>query len=89
MLNGFWIKNIAIADNEGNIYTFEYKIKKIFTNKVHKLRNAGYPLDSISITPEYNKYTVELTDEENTKLNESCNKEIHDFIVKTLSSLKK
>ena len=27
-------------------------------------RNPGYPLDSISIIPEFNKYLVELTDEE-------------------------
>ena len=89
LLNGYWIKDIAIADNNGNIFTYKYKIKKIFTNKVHKLRNEGYPLDSISITPEYNKYTVELTDEENMRLNESCNKEIHNFIVTTLNGLKK
>ena len=88
-LDGYWVKDIAIADNKGNVFTFEYKIRKIFTDKVHRLRNEGYPLDSISITPEYNKYTVELTDYENQMLNKSSNKEIHAFILNTLSSLKK
>lgn len=27
-------------------------------------RNPGYPLDSITIVPEFDKYLVELTDEE-------------------------
>lgn len=86
-LNGYWTKTIAISDLDNNVYTFDYKIKKVFTNKIHNKRNVGYPLDSISITPEYNKYTVELTDDENTKLNDKCNKEIHDFIIKILNKI--
>jgi XTP/dITP diphosphohydrolase len=86
-LNGYWLKTIAISDLNSNIYTYDYKVHKVFINKVDAKRNSGYPLDSISITPEYDKYTVELTDEENTKLNEKCNKEIHDFIIKTLDAI--
>ena len=88
-LNGYWLKDIAIADNNGNIYTFEYRINKIFVTEIHPNRNPGYPLDSISITPEYNKYTVELTDQENEDINKKCNKEIHEFIIKTLKSVEK
>ena len=87
-LNGYWLKNIAVADNDGNIYTFEYRINKIFVDKIHHDRNLGYPLDSISITPEYNKYTVELTNDENEKLNSKCNKEIHEFLISTLKRIK-
>ena len=35
-----------------------------FVDKACDKRNPGYPLDSISIMPEYNKYFVELTQEE-------------------------
>lgn len=84
-LEGYWQKTIAISDLNGNITTFDYKVKKIFVNEVNENRNIGYPLDSISITPEYNKYTVDLTDEENNKLNEMCNKEIYEFLVSILA----
>ena len=53
-------------------------------NKIHSKRNEGYPLASISIVPEYNKYTVELTDEENIKLEEKNNYLLLDFIRKNL-----
>ncbi len=86
-LNGYWQKTVAVSDLKGNIYSFDYKINKIFVNEVNERRNPGYPLDSISITPEYNKYTVDLTDKENNKLNELCNKEIHEFLVDILSKV--
>lgn len=35
-----------------------------FTDKPCEKRNEGYPLDSISIVPEFNKYLVELTEED-------------------------
>ena len=86
-LNGYWTKTVAISSRDGQIFTFDYKIHKIFTDEINENRNPGYPLDSISITPEYNKYTVLLTDEENTKLNDKCNKEIHEFLIKTLDEI--
>ncbi|MDD3896149.1 MAG: hypothetical protein PHX19_03650, partial [Bacilli bacterium] len=60
---------------------------KIFVNEVNEKRNVGYPLDSISITPEYDKYTVDLTAEENNLLNDKCNKEIYEFIVTILAKI--
>lgn len=86
-LKGYYKKTVAISDNKSNVYTYDYKVEKIFTNKVNVKRNIGYPLDSISITPEYNKYTVDLTDEENNKLNDKCNKEIYKFILRTLDKI--
>lgn len=80
-LKGYYLKNVAICDRLGNIHSFEYKVNKVFSNEVNDKRNVGYPLDSISITSEYNKYTVDLTDEENNRLNDKCNKEIFEFIV--------
>ena len=40
-------------------------------SKPYKERNVGYPLDSISIDPEYNKYFVELTPEEKKSKNDN------------------
>lgn len=86
-LEGYWLKTIAVSDLNGDIKTFDYKVKKTFVNEVNEKRNSGYPLDSISITPEYNKYTVDLTDDENNKLNDMCNKEIYDFLVNILDRI--
>ena len=46
--------------------------------------NLGYPLDSITITPEYNKYTVELSDLEKDHLNKMCHEQIYKFITTKL-----
>ena len=86
-LNGYWQKTVAISDHKGNVYHYDYKVYKIFVNEVNEKRNVGYPLDSISITPEYDKYTVDLTAEENNLLNDKCNKEIYEFIVTILAKI--
>lgn len=49
-------------------------------------RNLGYPLDSISIVPEFNKYLVELTEEEKAKNNSKNNDdEVIKFIVDNIN----
>ena len=52
-----------------------------------KKRNPGYPLDSISIMPECNKYFVELTEEDRNR-NKQEDKEdgVIDFIVSMLKN---
>ncbi len=77
-LDGFYLKTIALGF-ENNIKCFQYKVHKLFTNKVLSQRNIGFPLDSMSITPEFNKYTVELTNEDNFKLMEITNSQVLDF----------
>ena len=48
-------------------------------------RNPGYPLDSISVMPENNKYWLELTDEEIKKSKEESNKDgIVEFIANNI-----
>ena len=48
-------------------------------------RNPGYPLDSISIMPECNKYFVELTDEDKKQNKENYNDDdVIEFIVNSL-----
>ena len=57
-----------------------------FIDKVSSKRNPGYPLDSISINPKYNKYFVELTEEEKKDINEKVNDDlVVDFIVRNVN----
>ena len=49
------------------------------------MRNIGYPLDSISIIPEFNKYLAELTEEERKVYKNKDNiNEIIEFILKNV-----
>ena len=51
-------------------------------DKPSQKRNPGYPLDSISIMPECNKYFVDLTDEDKNKNKANYNEnDVIDFIV--------
>lgn len=77
-LNGKWIKTVAICDNDC-VKCCTFNTEKIFTNKVSSNSHEGYPLDSMSITPYFNKYTIDLTDAENKELKEIQNKEMIEF----------
>lgn len=83
-LKGYYLKDIALLDQNRNLHTFEYKVEKIFTSKVSEKRHDGYPLDSISITPSLNKYTVDLSDEENNILLNENHKKAKEFIINSL-----
>lgn len=83
-LKGTYVKSIAIAIDEDKIYTHDYNVEKLFIDEINPKRNIGFPLDSISITEEYDKYTVDLTKEEKNELLLKQNKDLFDFLVKTL-----
>ena len=70
---------------EAKKYTWS-KSHFYFVDKPCEKRNPGYPLDSISIMPEYNKYFVELTDEEKNK-NIQKEDDVIEFIVKSLEQV--
>ena len=76
-----WVKGIAICSNKG-IKTFEYSRSKFyFVTEKSKIMHEGYPLDSISIIPEFGKYLTELTEEERKIYKQnSSSKAILDFI---------
>ena len=80
-LNGKWVKGVAIAKSSEDISSMTYNVDKIFVNKISEKRHEGYPLDSISITPYFNKYTTDLTDEENRILKENTNTELLNFFI--------
>lgn len=51
-------------------------------DKPCKKINRGYPLDSISIIPEFNKYLAELTDKEKEEYRKKDNiEEVAKFVV--------
>ena len=57
-----------------------------FVDKPCEKRNLGYPLDSMSIMPECNKYFVDLTEEDRNRNKENYKEDdVIDFIVKNCS----
>ena len=59
-----WVYGMVVYDGkEAKKYTWN-KSNFYFIDTPSKKRNPGYPLDSIAIIPEFNKYLVELTEEE-------------------------
>jgi len=82
-LTAKWVYGMVIYDGkEPKQYTWA-KDHFYFVDKPCEKRTPGYPLDSISIMPEFNKYFVELTQEEK---NSNINNEDHviNFIVESL-----
>ena len=72
-LTAKWVYGMVVCSNNG---VKEYSWSKshfYFIDKPCEKRNPGYPLDSISIIPEYNKYLVELSDEDKKSYNEKDN----------------
>lgn len=63
-LTAKWIFGMVICDNNGVKNYSWTKDHFYFVDKPSKERNPGYPLESISVIPEFNKYAVELDEEE-------------------------
>ena len=84
-LTAKWVYGMVIYNGkEKKEYTWS-KENFYFIDKACEKRNPGYPLDSISIVPKYNKYLVELTEEEKLENNKLTNdKEVIEFIVNSI-----
>lgn len=66
-LTAKWLYGMVIYDGkEAKEYSWDMS-HFYFVKKPCVKRNPGYPLDSISMIPEFNKYLVELTKEEKEK----------------------
>ena len=81
-LTAKWVYGMVICNGKE---TKEYSWNKsnfYLVDKPCPKRNPGYPLDSISIMPENNKYWVELTEEDKRKSKEENNQDdVIEFIV--------
>lgn len=83
-LTAKWVYGMAVYDGK-DIKTFTWsKSNFYFIDIPSNKRTPGYPLDSISIIPEFDKYLVELTEDEKKIINSENNEEdIIKFIVKS------
>lgn len=84
-LNAKWVYGMVIYNGkEKKQYTWS-KENFYFVDKACEKRNPGYPLDSITIVPKYNKYLVELNEQEKTENNKTNNEnDVIEFIVRAL-----
>lgn len=84
-LTAKWVYGMVICNGKE---TKEYTWSKgdfYLVSRPCKERNPGYPLDSISVMPENNKYWLELTDEEKLKSKEEDNKDkVVEFIINNI-----
>lgn len=80
-----WVYGMVIYTEDG---VYEYSWNKsdfYFVDTPCKLRNPGYPLDSIAIVPEYNKYLVELTEADKQKTERTnATEKVIEFITNTV-----
>lgn len=86
-----WVNGVAIYNGkETKTYSFA-KNKFYLVDTESKKRHPGYPLDSISIIPEFNKYLTDLTEQEmeiRAKIQNENNKEnAVDVICKILKNM--
>lgn len=82
-LTAKWVYGMVIYNGtEPKQYTWS-KEHFYFVDRPSEKRNPGYPLDSISIMPQLNKYFVELTPEDK-KQKGNDESDVIDFIVKSL-----
>ena len=63
-LTAKWVYGMVICSENGEKSYSWSKEHFYFVDKPCEKRNPGYPLDSISIIPEFNKYLVEVTEED-------------------------
>lgn len=68
-LTAKWVYGIVICNDNGNKKLSWSTDHFYFVDKPSEKRNPGYPLDSISIIPEFDKYLTELSKEEKIILN--------------------
>lgn len=86
-----WMYGMAIYDGK-HLETHTWNLEDFyFIDDVSDNINPGYPLDSISLIPRFNKYLVDLTKEENEELKkheppDGVSEFIHSYISKYLNS---
>lgn len=84
-LTAKWVYGMVIYSDKGiNQYSWS-KDDFYFVDKICEKRNPRYPLDSISIMPENNKYFVELTEEESKEYKKKDNTQnVINFIINSI-----
>ena len=81
-----WVYGMVVCSDKGTAEFSWTKEHFYFVDTPSEKRNPGYPLDSISIIPEFNKYLVDLTEEEKNQYRKKDNiDDVVDFIRKSIS----
>lgn len=84
-LTAKWVYGMVICDNNRKEEYSWTKDHFYFVDTPCEKRNQGYPLDSISIVPEFNKYLVELTEEDKKQYKKKDNIDnVIEFIIKNV-----
>ena len=84
-LTAKWVYGIVIYDGkEAKQYSWS-KEHFYLVDTLSEKRNLGYPLDSMSIMPETNKYFTELTEKDRSKNNEYKDDGVIDFIANNIN----
>lgn len=86
-LNGYFLKGVAFVFQE-NVIQFQKKMPRCFTNQRSHIVDEGYPLASIQIIPQVNKFKSELTREEEEMTMDIEQGEIFKFMLDSIHSLK-
>ena len=80
-----WVYGMVVCSDKGTAEFSWTKEHFYFVDTPSEKRNPGYPLDSISIIPEFNKYLVDLTEEEKNQYRKKDNiDDVVDFIRKSI-----
>lgn len=80
-----WVYGMVVCSEKGTSQYTWHKDHFSFVDKPCQTRNPGYPLDSISIVPEFNRYLAELTPEDKIEYKKKDNIDaVVDFIVKSV-----
>ena len=80
-----WVYGMVVCCDKGTAEFSWTKEHFYFVDTPSEKRNPGYPLDSISIIPEFNKYLVDLTEEEKNQYRKKDNiDDVVDFIMKSI-----
>lgn len=87
-LTAKWVFGMVIcSENMAKEFSW-YKDHFYFVSEPSRTINPGYPLDSISVIPEFNKYFVELTEEEKEIYNKKDNiEEVIKFVLDTVMEI--
>ncbi len=85
-LPGYFLKGVAVVNGD-DIFTFEYKANREFTNQQSNVIDEGYPLASIQIIQPIGKFKSELTEDEEKETMDIEQKDIFDFILNTITTL--
>lgn len=84
-LTAKWVFGMVICNDNGIKKCSWVKDNFYFVEQPCEKRNPGYPLDSISVIPEFNQYFLELTNEDKKRYQEKDNIDnVIEFIINNI-----